>query len=334
MQKASYLGLLLLLTVFAAGAQYAPQAGVPGSDAIGAASPQIVGWATQCYLQRGFMDIANPSLGYASLGDSSLAIGPANLDIVSLGDSGVATLTFSSPIANGAGPDFVVFENGFLDPANDSLAFLELAFVEVSSDGVHFYRFPATSLTQTSVQIGNNDYMNAANLHNLAGKYIGMYGTPFDLAEMAGIEGLNIGRVTHVRLVDVVGSVSGHSGYDSAGRMVNDPYPTPFPSCGFDLDAVGVIHQVANNSVSGLSNNTSISVYPNPFSEQLLISNQDLNNSSKLITLNDMTGRELIRVNAINTLSTINTSQLSAGLYYLNIITENGAQWVEKVTKQ
>ncbi len=334
MKKASYLGLLQLFIALAMQAQYAPQAGVPGSDAIGATSPQIVGWATQCYLQRGFMDIANPSLGYASLGDSSLAIGPANLDIVSLGDSGVATLTFSSPIANGAGPDFVVFENGFLDPANDSLAFLELAFVEVSSDGVHFYRFPATSLTQTSVQIGNNDYMNAANLHNLAGKYIGMYGTPFDLAEMAGIEGLNIGRVTHVRLVDVVGSVSGHSGYDSAGRMVNDPYPTPFPSCGFDLDAVGVIHQVANNSVSGLSNNTSISVYPNPFSEQLLISNQDLNNSSKLITLNDMTGRELIRVNAINTLSTINTSQLSAGLYYLNIITENGAQWVEKVTKQ
>ncbi len=334
MKKASYLGLLQLFIALAMQAQYAPQAGVPGSDAIGATSPQIVGWATQCYLQRGFMDIANPSLGYASLGDSSLAIGPANLDIVSLGDSGVATLTFSSPIANGAGPDFVVFENGFLDPANDSLAFLELAFVEVSSDGVHFYRFPATSLTQTSVQIGNNDYMNAANLHNLAGKYIGMYGTPFDLAEMAGIEGLNIGRVTYVRLVDVVGSVSGHSGYDSAGRMVNDPYPTPFPSCGFDLDAVGVIHQVANNSVSGLSNNTSISVYPNPFSEQLLISNQDLNNSSKLITLNDMTGRELIRVNAINTLSTINTSQLSAGLYYLNIITENGAQWVEKVTKQ
>ena len=334
MKKASYLGLLQLFIALAMQAQYAPQAGVPGSDAIGATSPQIVGWATQCYLQRGFMDIANPSLGYASLGDSSLAIGPANLDIVSLGDSGVATLTFSSPIANGAGPDFVVFENGFLDPANDSLAFLELAFVEVSSDGVHFYRFPATSLTQTSVQIGNNDYMNAANLHNLAGKYIGMYGTPFDLAEMAGIEGLNIGRVTHVRLVDVVGSVSGHSGYDSAGRMVNDPYPTPFPSCGFDLDAVGVIHQVANNSVSGLSNNTSISVYPNPFSEQLLISNQDSNNGSKLITLNDMTGRELIRVNAINTLSTINTSQLSAGLYYLNIITENGAQWVEKVTKQ
>ncbi len=334
MRKVSYLGLLLMLIAFATQAQYAPQAGVPGSDAIGAASPQIVGWATQCYLQRGFMDIANPGLGYASLGDSSLAIGPANLDIVSLGDSGVATLTFSSPIANGPGPDFVVFENGFLDPANDSLAFLELAFVEVSSDGVHFYRFPANSLTQTNVQIGNNDYMNAVNLHNLAGKYIGMFGTPFDLSEMAGIEGLNISRVTHVRLIDVVGSVAGHSGYDSAGRMVNDPYPTPYPSCGFDLDAVGVIHQVVNNSVSVLANNTSINIYPNPFSEQLIINNQDAKNGINSVTLSDMTGRVMIQVNAVSDLTTIKTSQLPAGLYYLNISTENGAQWVEKVTKQ
>ena len=334
MLKVYYLGVLLVLMALATQAQYAPQAGVPGSDAIGAASPQIVGWATQCYLQRGFMDIANPGLGYASLGDSSLAIGPANLDIVSLGDSGVATLTFSSPIANGPGPDFVVFENGFLDPANDSLAFLELAFVEVSSDGVHYYRFPSKSLTQNNVQIGNNDYMNAANLHNLAGKYIGMYGTPFDLAEMAGIEGLNIGRVTHVRLVDVVGSIAGHSGYDSAGRMVNDPYPTAFPSCGFDLDAVGVIHQVANNSVSGLAINTSISIYPNPFSDQLIIHNQDSKNINYLVTLNDMTGRELMQIIWDNSQTNISTQQLPTGLYYLSIRTDKGAQWVEKVTKQ
>jgi hypothetical protein len=176
--------------------------------------------------------------------------------------------------------------------------------------------------------------MNAANLYNLAGKYIGMYGTPFDLAEMAGIEGLNIGRVTHVRLVDVVGSIAGHSGYDSARRMVNDPYPTAFPSCGFDLDAVGVIHQVANNNVLGLANNNSISIYPNPFSDELIINNQDAKNGISSITLNDLTGRILLQVNPATSIISINTSQLPAGLYYLNISTENGAQWVEKVTKQ
>ena len=40
------------------------------------------------------MDIANPSLGFVTNGDSSMAIGPADYGVVSLGDSGIATLTF------------------------------------------------------------------------------------------------------------------------------------------------------------------------------------------------------------------------------------------------
>ena len=43
---------------------------------------------------------------------------------------------------NGNSWDFCVFENAF----NDS--FLELGFVEVSSNGNDFYRFPSTSFTQ------------------------------------------------------------------------------------------------------------------------------------------------------------------------------------------
>ena len=54
-----------------------------------------------------------------------------------LGDDGSLVLTFPAPIADGAGPDFAVFENAF------STEFLELAFVEVSSDGTNFTRFPA-----------------------------------------------------------------------------------------------------------------------------------------------------------------------------------------------
>src|ERR1700761_645592 len=138
--------LFFIFFFFACGAyaQYAPQAGLPGSTAIGAASSVFVGWATQCSVTRGLMNIADPSLGYASAGDSSLGTGPANGYTVSLGDSGIAVLTFAHPIYNGAGPDFAVFENGFLNATNDSQAFLELGFVEVSSDGVNFTRFPAS----------------------------------------------------------------------------------------------------------------------------------------------------------------------------------------------
>jgi hypothetical protein len=70
--------------------------------------------------------------------------------------------------------------------ADSALAYLELAFVEVSSDGINYFRFPATSLTPTDNQVSNTAYMNAANINNLAGKYIGGYGTPFDLDELAG----------------------------------------------------------------------------------------------------------------------------------------------------
>ena len=67
--------ICLMLTAAYCNAQYAPQAGISGSTAISASSSLFVGWATQCTVQRGYMDIAQPSLGYVSAGDSSLAIG-------------------------------------------------------------------------------------------------------------------------------------------------------------------------------------------------------------------------------------------------------------------
>ncbi|MFN6048554.1 MAG: T9SS C-terminal target domain-containing protein, partial [Bacteroidota bacterium] len=62
------------------------------------------------------------------MGTAAGAEGPAASNgVVSLGDGGIATLTFDPPITNGDGFDFAVFENTFLD------TFLELAFVEVST---------------------------------------------------------------------------------------------------------------------------------------------------------------------------------------------------------
>ncbi len=58
----------------------------------------------------------------------------------------------------------------------ESSSFLELAFVEVSTDSVHFVRFPAVSLTNPAVQTGAFGTTDARNIHNLAGKYIANYG--------------------------------------------------------------------------------------------------------------------------------------------------------------
>jgi len=321
----------LLGTAFA---QYAPQAGLPGSTAISGSSSVFAGWATQCTIYRGFMNIADPSLGYASAGDSSQAIGPADDLTVSLGDSGVAVVTFAHPIYNGEGPDFAVFENGFLNPANDSQAFLELGFVEVSSDGINYTRFPANSLTPDNVQINNDSYIYASSLHNLAGSYITMYGTPFDLEELAGTPGLDINNITHVRVVDVIGDISSHSTYDSAGRVINDPYPTPFPSCGFDLDAVGVINETGLNATKVLADNLSVSVFPNPATDKIFVSVKGQAPEGLTGTLASITGNILQQCSLPRNHNSLSIDQYPAGMYYLTLCDANGNKWVEKITKR
>ena len=118
--------------------------------------------------------------------------------------------------------------------------------MEVSSNGADFVRFPAVSCTPATAQTGTFGTLDPRNLHNLAGKHPAGYGTPFDLAELSGIPGLDAARITHVRLTDVVGEVvNGLGSQDSAGHWINDPFPTNWQSGGFDLDAVGVIHEAA-----------------------------------------------------------------------------------------
>jgi hypothetical protein len=237
---------------------FAPPAGQPGSTAIAAADPRFVEWGNSvASLTRGPQYISNPSLGLASFGVPGNALGPSDAatnfaGVVSLGDGGQITLGFSQPIRDGAGPDFAVFENGF---ASGDLAFLELGFVEVSSDGADFFRFPATSDTQTTTQVASFGLLDATNLNNLAGKYVAGFGTPFDLAELAGVSPLlDVNDIGFVRIVDVVGSIDPHyATHDSVGNIVNDPWPTTGTSSGFDLDAVGVINAVPEPSGAAIT---------------------------------------------------------------------------------
>ncbi len=225
---------------------YAPAAGQPGSTAIYKDDSSFVEWASSCDVVRGLQNISDSDVNddgtddYASFGTADNALGKAvgdSYDVVSLGDGGYATLTFDVPISDGPGWDFAVFENGFSD------TYLELAFVEVSSDGVNFFRFDSVSLTQTDTQIGGFGTLDPTDIYNLAGKYRQGYGTPFDLSELSGRAGLDIYNVTYVRIVDVVGCIQdAYCRYDSTGNKINDPWPTPFSSSGFDLDAVGVIN--------------------------------------------------------------------------------------------
>lgn len=216
----------------------------PDDDSIAEDTPTI--WAASAIIEPGPVDATVPLGAVANYGDATDPVGPSDAGddvtagVVSLGDGGVATLKFSAPIADGTGPDLAVFENGF------SNAFLELAHVEVSSDGIHFVRFPSISETQTDTQIGGFAFnaIDQTDLHNLAGKYEAGLGTPFDLAELRGADPLlDVSHITHVRIIDVVGSIDQSIGsVDSLGSSINDPFKTNFNTGGFDLDAAGGMH--------------------------------------------------------------------------------------------
>jgi hypothetical protein len=260
---------LITIACLTAHGQFPPAAGQAGSTAIRNDSTAIVAWATGCKVVRGFIDIAMPEGGIVSAGSTENTLGFARGNPVmtlSLGDRGWAILTFSAPIRNGPGPDFVVFENSFSDD------FLELAFVEVSSDGESFFRFPSVSLTDTMEQIPTFGTLNPGHIHNLAGKYRAGYGTPFDLSELGNPAGIDINNITHVKVLDVAGSILPQlASRDSEGRIINDPYPTPFPTGGFDLDGIGVIHQ-AGSGVSDAAGRSNFNIYPNPVRDHFRIS--------------------------------------------------------------
>jgi hypothetical protein len=234
--------------------------GVPYDD------PCFIGWATgiEMHWPAGF----TPGGGYDNL---ARALGPAPgtpNDVVVFGNRGWAALTFDLVIRDGIGPDIAVFENGFNDPI-----FAELAYVEVSTDGVNYARFPSVSLNAWPGDYGPID---ASNVHNLAGKHINnngqaWLGTPFDLGDLATsplvISGdVSLDNVNFVRIVDIYGHSDGTSldeatslidpvtgTYYGADHVIRDGGNYGAELAGFDLDAVGILRPVPEPATMSLA---------------------------------------------------------------------------------
>lgn len=302
-------------------AQFAPAAGQLGTTAIHKDSSVFTNWAQSCSYNLGPIDVSNSNSIFPTVGDSLSPTGKAGDNgILSLGDGGSAILHFTPSITNENGWDFCVFENSFSDN------FLELAHVEVSSNGIDFYRFPSTSLTQDTTQTDSFGNTDPEKINNLAGKYRVNFGTPFDLEEMTNTIGLDVNNITHVKIIDVIGSINpSYCNYDDSNNKINDPWPTPFPSSGFDLDAIGVINQLPLDIK--IVNNAFNIRYNNPFNEsiQLLFeSNNNEFNRIKLFNTNGGIVKELNHFSIIGENSIkISTNNLSKGFYILNIENKN-----------
>lgn len=296
-QMATGVSLCLAAALVALGGPY-KEAGVNGyidpttwrhadpraSEAV--VNPIFRGWATEVVEYA-----PSDQMWSGPWNDPGRALGPVtgeNFDIVSLGEltqqeiaqgasPGSITLAFGSSdgqaddgmIRNAAGYDFAVFENGMMSQITTSLGSLqgqllaELAYVEVSSNGQDFVRFPAVSLTPG--RTGSYGTIETSDVHNLAGKHPNAYGvslgTPFDLDEFTNhpdvISGkVDLNAIRYVRIVDVPGSgdftddamqqVSPGTGPLWHNYLENHPIYDQWPtwgSGGFDLEAVGVLHE-------------------------------------------------------------------------------------------
>ena len=199
-------------------------------------------------------------------GPLGAGLGSGSLDVLTLGDGGSVTLGFDVTIVDGPGADFSVFENGF---AFGSAVFAEIAYVEVSTDGVAFARFDS-SYGPVGGGAGGGTEMGAFSgvaggmpvLANVSVDPTSPFdpsssgGESFDLAELtdhpAVLAGtVDLDDVRFVRLADVLPGESDSSGqlfvdggfggadFDAVAVLHHANGPATPPVCDLELDAAG-----------------------------------------------------------------------------------------------
>ncbi|RZJ60527.1 MAG: T9SS type A sorting domain-containing protein, partial [Flavobacterium sp.] len=114
-----------------------------------------------------------------------------------------------------------------------------------------------------------------------------------------------------------------YASYDSFGNRINDPFPTPFYSGGFDLAGVGILNA---GSLGIFDNAVAIAaIYPNPAVDSFSIR---MSSATEVhIKMYDSTGREVLSTD-ITSEDLINVSHLNAGIYILAI--DNGTSITNK----
>jgi hypothetical protein len=176
-------------------------------------------------------------------------LGAGSLDVLSLGEGGDVTLGFDVTLVDGPGADLTVSENGFVIGGGSSV-FAEILFVEVSTDGATFARFPSRYVGTGSVMGAYRGV--AGGMPVVADVTTGLVdpldpllsgGEALDLADLAQEPAVQSGAVDlsavhFVRLVDVLPGET-------------DSFGTPLGgSGGPDVDAVTVLNSDVSSTAS------------------------------------------------------------------------------------
>jgi len=191
--------------------------------------------------------------------------GAGSLDVLTLGEGGNVVLGFDVDITDGPGADFSVFENGFLIGSSKNV-FAEVAFVEVSTNGVDFARYPTryappsaggTPIGTFGGMSGGAPVLANVNVDPTAPfDPVRSGGEAFDLADLAGhpsvVAGLvDLSLIRYVRLVDVLANeldslgtpipAAGGADFDAVAVLNDTLEPTGGPICDLSVDGAGFL---------------------------------------------------------------------------------------------
>lgn len=159
--------------------------------------------------------VTGPPIGSGALAGS--------LDVVSLGVGGEIVLSFEpNAIVDGAGTDFLVFENAFNIGGNPQNPLAEPAEIAVSDDGATWHTFACTPTAPFAGCAGKSPVISAP----------GNGVSPIDPAVAGGdafdLAAVGLTRARFVRVRDV-----------STGPCGGTPKPN---TAGFDLDAIAIVN--------------------------------------------------------------------------------------------
>ncbi len=158
-----------------------------------------------------------------------IVLGPPNgagtqagsLDVVSLGLEGHVVLSFAADgIADGPGPDFIVFENAFYAGGDSSKPFREPATISVSDDAQTWTSFPC--------DVDNAPHEGCAGLRPVLASSENSI-SPFDVEAAGGDAfdlqdiGVHSARFVRVQSSKQVATANGTSGFDLDAIAVLNP---------------------------------------------------------------------------------------------------------------
>jgi hypothetical protein len=182
-------------------------------------------------------------------------------DIYQLGIGGVVVIELASAATDGFGTDLIVYENPFLVFGGDQgESWIEAAFVDVSSDGLTWVRFPTSYAGEQGpfspfIGVPLTWYSGFAGVsHASAWPVFGADpfdvvaggGDAFDLADLADdpqvqLGFVNLQNIRFVRITDVQAGVA----TDTEGNLIWDCGDPNFATA--DIDAVCAVNNVAQS---------------------------------------------------------------------------------------